>query len=122
MQQPPESKHSGIILSMMVWFLATILLAAIFIGSGLQGEFTTAHMIFASIVLGLATIATPLVIYATRDKEDIGKLKRQRIDTMLQDMSDDELLELKKRLSDGDYNEESLLEYVSDDGELVFRN
>lgn len=121
MQQPPESKHAGIFISMMLWFLATLILAAIFIGSGLQGEFTTAHMIFASIVLTLAMIATPLVIYATREKDDIGKKKRQRIDNLLRDMSDDDLLELKQRLSDGKFSDEAHLDYVSEDGELHFR-
>ena len=117
-----EDAKTNISVVMIMWFLATIMLAALFIGAGLQGEFTVFHAVFASIIFGLALIGTPLAYYGLREDEtDTAKAKRERIDTMLRDMSDDELLELKQRLSTGDYNEDSLLDYVSDDGELVMR-
>ena len=50
------------------------------------------------------------------------KRKRQRVDSMLSDMSDDELFELRQRLQDGTYDEDYLYEHVvGDDGELVRR-
>ena len=50
------------------------------------------------------------------------KRKRARIDTMIRDMSDDELYELRQRLQDGGYDDELLYErMVSDDGEIVNR-
>lgn len=107
---------------LIMWFLATVMLAALFIGAGLQGEFTLFHTVFASIIFVLALIGTPLAYFGLREEEiDTAKAKRERIDMMLRDMSDDELLELKQRLSTGDYSEDSLLDYVSDDGELVMR-
>ncbi|GAB5494146.1 MAG: hypothetical protein Phog2KO_43610 [Phototrophicaceae bacterium] len=108
---------------LIIWFLTTLMLAAVFLGAGLQGEFTIFHTVFAGIILSLAVIGTPLAFYFLRDDEtDIAKAKREKIDTMLRDMSDDELLELKQRLSTGDYDEDALLDYVSDDGELVMRS
>ena len=49
------------------------------------------------------------------------KSKRERIDNMLRDMSDNELLELKQRLSTGEMNDDNILDYLGDDGELVLR-
>lgn len=99
------------------------MLAALFIGAGLQGEFTIFHTVFASLIFGLALIGTPLAFFGLREEDvDTAKAKRERIDTMIRDMSDDELVDLKQRLSTGDYNEDSLLDYVSDDGELVMRS
>ena len=50
------------------------------------------------------------------------KRKRERIDNMIRDMSDDELYELRQRLQDGGYDEEILYDrMVGDDGEIVAR-
>ena len=49
------------------------------------------------------------------------KRKRERIDDILRDLSDDELLDLRDRLSDGAIDEDSLYErFIGDDGELVY--
>jgi hypothetical protein len=104
-----------------IWFGAVILMATLFISAGLQGAFTITHFVFVGLILILAIIGTPLAILGTRVDSDVAKSKRQRIDTMLQDMSDDELLELKQRLTSGDYTEEALLDYIADDGELIMR-
>ncbi len=118
-----DEENKDIAYVLMIWFLAAIMLAALFIGAGLQGEFTIFHTVFASIIFALALVGSSLSVYWTRRNanDDTAKAKRERIDTMLRDMSDDELLELKQRLSTGDYNEDSLLDYVSDDGELIMR-
>ncbi len=117
-----ESKETRIASIGGLWFLATLALSAVFLGAGLQGELTLVHIVFACAILALACIATPILIHWFNSNSDVVKAKREKIDTMLRDMSDDELMELKQRLSDGDYSDESLLEYVSDDGELVFRS
>lgn len=50
------------------------------------------------------------------------KRKRARIDTMIQDMSDDELYELRQRLQDRSYDEDILYDSViGDDGEIAMR-
>lgn len=50
------------------------------------------------------------------------KRKRERIDTMIRDMSDDELYELRQRLQDGSYDDDSLYDHViGDDGEIMRR-
>ena len=108
-------------LSVMLWFISGIVLAALFIGSGMAGELTIAHMIFAGLILTLAVIGTVAIWTMPSLIENVGKAKRPRIDDMIRDMSDNELMELKKRLSDGDIDDEELLDYVSEDGELVFR-
>lgn len=104
-----------------IWFGAVILLATLFISAGLQGSFTLIHFVFAGLILALATIGTPLAILGIRGK-DVGKAKRQRIDAMLRDMSDEELLEIKQRLVHGDYSNDELLDFVTDDGEMVTRS
>lgn len=104
-----------------IWLGAVILFAALFISAGLQGAFTVTHYIFAALILVMASLGTGAAIYGIRDNKDIAKAKRQRIDTMLRDMSDGDLLELKQRLAEGDYTEESLLDLVADDGELIIQ-
>ena len=50
------------------------------------------------------------------------KRKRQRVDSMLSNMSDEELFELRQRLQDGTVDEDYLYDsVVGDDGELVMR-
>jgi hypothetical protein len=50
----------------------------------------------------------------------LEKRKRERLDTVLRDLSDDDLLRLKKRLMDGTVNDDSLEEaLIGEDGELL---
>lgn len=57
---------------------------------------------------------------ATDEQE---KRKRERIDTVLRDLSNDDLLALRERLQDGNINDEILYEHlIGDDGELIRRN
>lgn len=54
------------------------------------------------------------------DEDDREKRKRDRIDTVLRDLSDDDLIRLRERLADGTINDNVLYEkIVGDDGELV---
>jgi hypothetical protein len=108
-------------LTAMMWFMATIVLAALFISAAAQGELTVGHLSLAFAILSVVVIATPLLSRWKDGETQFMKSKRERIDTMLQDMSDAELLELKQRLSTGDMSDENILDYLGDDGELVRR-
>lgn len=51
---------------------------------------------------------------------EIEKRKRERIDAVLRDLSDEDLLRLRERLVDGTVNDEVLYgQIVGDDGELL---
>lgn len=51
------------------------------------------------------------------------KRKRERIDTVLRDLSDDDLLSLRERLTDGAIDDEALYDrFVGDDGELIYQH
>jgi hypothetical protein len=99
----------------LLWFLSALVLGALFISAGLQGELTAGHLGFASVLLCLVAIATPLLLRLKDDEAKVVKSKRRRIDHMLRDMNDEELVELKQRLSTDD----TVLDYLSGDGELV---
>ena len=108
-------------LTAMLWFLSTIILSALFISAAAQGELSTLHTSLALLIISLVAVAS---VFLSRWKEgavDMQKSKRQRIDTMLRDMSDEDLLELKQRLSTGSISDENILDYLGEDGELVGR-
>ena len=106
-----------------LWMMCGFILIASVIGAGLQGELTPWHIGFAITILSIAVIATPFMLRLndTANETEREKAKRERIDTMLKAMSDDDLLELKERLSSGEFSDDQMLDYLSDDGELVFR-
>jgi hypothetical protein len=53
---------------------------------------------------------------------EMEKRKRERLDSVLRDLSSEELMRLKERLSDGSVDDEDLYErMVGDDGELQVR-
>lgn len=55
--------------------------------------------------------------------DEVEKRKRDRLDAVLRDLSDDDLLRLKRRLADGTINEGKLYDnLIGDDGELVDYN
>lgn len=99
-----------------LWFLSAIVLAALFIASAAQGALTSAHVALASIILTLATVGT-ISIGRMQDSETRNeKTKRNR--SLLDDLSDDDLAELKHRLTVGDSKPESIADYLGDDGEI----
>ncbi|MFN8374795.1 MAG: hypothetical protein U0694_18190 [Anaerolineae bacterium] len=105
-------------LTMGLWFLSAIVLTALFIASAAQGELTSAHVTLASVMLALATIGT-ISIWRMKDSETFEeKTKRRRLDNLLDNLSDDELAELKQRLTSGDSNGDAVMSYLGDDGEL----
>ena len=104
-----------------LWFFSALVLVALFISAAAQGELTPGHIVFASILLGLAVIGTPILLRWKDDSTQQDKMKRERVDKLLRDLSDDDLIELKQRLAEVEYSEESILDLVGDDGELVRR-
>jgi hypothetical protein len=100
-----------------LWFLSAFVLVALFISAAAQGELTTAHIVLASVILALAVIASPILL---RMKDSDEKSKR-RVDRVLDDLSDEELIELKRRLAGVDERAGSIADYLDDDGELVRR-
>lgn len=106
-----------------LWFFTAVPLSLLFLSAAFQDGLTFWHFVLACILIGIAVGGTPIILAITRDDDTSNheKAKRERIDNMLRDMSDDELLELKKRLSDGDMSEDTILDFIGDDGELVMR-
>jgi len=61
----------------------------------------------------------PMVQINTSDNE---KRKRERLDSVLRDLSDEDLMRLKERLMDGTVDDEVLYDrIVGDDGELQYK-
>ena len=55
--------------------------------------------------------------------DEVEKRKRDRLDAVLRNLSDEDLERLKKRLSDGTVNDGKLYQHlIGDDGELVDYN
>ena len=109
------TEESRSTLTFALWLFTGVVLVALFISAAAQGELTPAHVVLASVLLGLAVVGTPLIL---RMKASDEKPKR-RVDALLDNLSDDDLLELKRRLAD--VEDEPLADYVGDDGELVRR-
>ena len=78
-----------------------------------------AGAVLAFVLLTLAVVGT---VFLWRQKySDPGqqKAKRGRINTLLRDLSDEEILELKHRLSLADFSDQPPLSALDEDGELV---
>lgn len=105
----------------VMWFVTAIVLASLFVSAGIGEGLTILHLLTTALILLVTTLGTFAVFRMKTDDNQVAKSKRQRIDDMLRDMSDEDLFELKQRLSDGSYDEEQILDYLADDGELVMR-
>lgn len=103
-----------------LWAFTTGLLALLFISAAVQGELTPGHIFLAIVLLGLAVIGTPFLLGDENTAK--GKAKRQSIDSLLQDMNYEDYIKLKQRLSNDAVREETVADYMSDDGELVSRS
>jgi hypothetical protein len=109
-------------LTIALWFLSALPLIALFIAAAVQGELTSGHLLLAFTLLALAVIGTTFLWRGHSTETEQDKSKRRRVETLLRDMSDDDLMELKQRLSDVDVNEETTAHSLGDDGELVRRS
>jgi hypothetical protein len=116
------SEDTRATLTVALWFLSTLVLIALFISAAVIGELTAGHILFAFVILALAVVTTPILLRWKDTEMQTEKTKRRRIDSLLHELSDQELVELKQRLSDGDYSVETIMDSLGDDGELVRRN
>ncbi len=102
-----------------LWFCSALALAALFISAAAQGELTLGHVLLAFMLLGLAIAGTPYLLHLQLGENGQEKTKRRRVDTMFRDLSDTELIELKQRLAEVEFDEAMPLDRLGDDGELV---
>lgn len=105
----------------ILWLFSALVLGALFISAGMQGELTGAHTALAFTIIAAAIVGTPFLLRTTVNETGSEKVKQHRIHTVLRDLSDDEVAELRKRLMDADQDDEALRTALGDDGELVRR-
>ncbi len=105
----------------MLWFFSTLALIALFVSAAAMSELTAGHILLALIILTLAIVGSPFLLRMKESENQQEKVKRQRVTNLLRDLSDEEMLELKQRLSEVDSSEESLAAVLGDDGEMVRR-
>ena len=104
-----------------LWFFSALALVALFISSAAMGDLTSAHMVLAFVILALAVSGTLFLSRLSVSDAQGEKSKRQRVESLLRDLSDEDLNELKRRLETVDQTEKPLADYLGDDGELVQR-
>jgi type VI protein secretion system component VasK len=82
-------------------------------------------------IMGMLWGAMPYVFGSESSKsqqqqttlDEVEKRKRDRLDAVLRDLSDEDLQRLKRRLSDGTVDDSKLYQHlIGDDGELVDYN
>jgi uncharacterized membrane protein len=105
----------------ILWFFSSIVLGALFISAAAQGELTILHSSLALAIIALVVFASLLLTRWKSSETEEQKAKRQHIDTLLRDMSDEQLVTLKKRLASGELDDEQFSDYLESDGELVGR-
>lgn len=110
--------------------LATTFMWLIYVGATMAGvEEVGPLMIPLSIILMVPLLAMSAFMWDipgktrfsqyTAQTEEAEKRKRDRLDAVLRDLSDDELLRLKQRLSSGTVDDDHLQYLLGDDGELM---
>jgi hypothetical protein len=104
----------------VLWFFSAVALVGLFISAAAQGELTLGHILLAFTILGLAIAGTPYLLNWKDSETEQAKAKRRRIDSLLHDLSDEDIMELKQRLSGEDFSVETLAA-LSDDGEKALR-
>jgi len=105
----------------ILWLFSALVLGALFISAGMQGELTAAHTALAFTIIVAAIVGTPFLLRTTVNEAGSEKAKQHRIDTVLRDLSDDEIAELRNRLIDSNRDDEAIRAALGDDGEIVRR-
>lgn len=112
-----------------IWTAFAFALVALFISGGIANGIQAAHVVLGIVIAIAATGATGF-IWNFGDYEEtvmigednaIEKAKRERLDKVIRELSSEELIALKRRLSDGTIDDDLLYERMtlSDDGELM---
>lgn len=110
-----------------IWGALAVVLSFLFISAGIANGLESIHVVMGLATLIAGTISTGLIwsmdgsSNQSATMTDQEKVKRERIDTVLRDLSSEELIALKNRLSDGIVDDDLLYDRMrlSDDGELV---
>jgi len=109
-------------LTALLWFMSGIALTALFVSAAINAM-TITHLVIALLIIAATAGGTYAAWNVQFKHEDqYIKAKREHIDDIIKDLSDDELMTLKKRLSDGEYSETSILDFMNEEGELVGRD
>jgi hypothetical protein len=98
-------------------------------GTSAGGQAMIVFGFFVSLVAATIIWAIWNLDISVRDRRSSAKLvestekrKRERLDSVLRDLSDADLLRLRQRLNDGTINEDALAEQlIGEDGELLYQ-
>ena len=115
------SEDSRTTLTGVLWFFSAIALGLLFISAAAQGELTAGHFVLALIILTLAVAGTPYLLRWKDSETEQEKKKQRRIDTLLSGLNDEDIAELRQRLTESDERKAVSLDSLDDDGELVLR-
>lgn len=110
---------AGVVFLMWITYLAFLIIA----GDAIEGGWLFALAMVAAVPL-LTGMGVVWRMYRedqrTVSYEDQEKRKRDRLDEVLRDLSDDDLIRLRERLSDGTVDDDLLYEQMlGTDGEFV---
>ena len=115
-----------------IWVTIGISLFSLFLSAGVANGLEATHVVLGIAICCAGFLSTGMVWgwgnvdsdSAMDNMKDQEKVKRERIDGVLRDLSNEELVALKKRLADGTMNDDLLYERMSlsDDGELIAMN
>ena len=109
------------VLTIGLWFLSAIVLVALFISAGMQGELTAAHVAFASVILLLATAGTATLWRMKDSPLDYEKSKRVEQDTFFHESHIDDFASIDHHMIENETNNDAIKTYLDDDGELTLR-
>lgn len=117
------SNKSRAEVTMAMWGSIAFAMFGLFLSGGIADGLTVIHLVIAIVLCAAAFGSTAFIFNwdnPEADSKQIEKVKRDRLDKVLRDLSDEELVALKKRLSTRDVDDEVLYDYlVGDDGELI---
>ena len=117
--------NSRTVVTLMIWASIAVALFGLFLSGGMAGGLTVIHLAIAIVLIGAVVGMTGFLwrsgnFEASDMQEQYNeKAKRDRIESVLRNLSNDELTALKKRLSTGAIDDDVLYDYLGDDGELV---
>ena len=122
------NSHTRLQATKYIWITMGIALFSLFLSAGIANGLEAGHVI-VGITLCIAGFLSTAVVWSKDNLEEPSalnmeareKAKRERIDEVLRDLSNEELFALKQRLSDGAIDDDLLYQRMtlSDDGEIV---
>lgn len=122
------NSHTRLQATKYIWITMGIALFSLFLSAGIANGLEAGHVILG-ITLCIAGFLSTAVVWSKDNLEEPSalnmeareKAKRERIDEVLRDLSNEELFALKQRLSDGAIDDDLLYQRMtlSDDGEIV---